>query len=139
DVLRFLAGLVDQRGEGYQEGGDEFVLILPNLDEAEAVAFAEKVRSRIASQHFQVGDKTETITISGGFALWPKHGETKDAVLVKHPASTFPVRVTGDSMIGAGIHSGDLLIVDRSLEPRDGSVVIAILDGELTVKRLERH
>ncbi len=59
--------------------------------------------------------------------------------LVKHPAATFPVRVTGDSMIGAGIHSGDLLIVDRSLEPRDGSVVIAILDGELTVKRLERH
>jgi DNA polymerase V len=56
--------------------------------------------------------------------------------LVKHPAATFFVRVTGDSMIGAGIHSGDLLIVDRSLEPKDGNVVIAVLDGELTVKRL---
>jgi DNA polymerase V len=59
--------------------------------------------------------------------------------LVKHPAATFFVRVTGDSMIGAGIHSGDLLIVDRSLEPKDGNVVIAVLDGELTVKRIERH
>lgn len=56
--------------------------------------------------------------------------------LVKHPAATFFVRVTGDSMIGAGIHSGDLLIVDRSLEPKDGNVVIAVLDGDLTVKRL---
>jgi len=56
--------------------------------------------------------------------------------LIKHPASTYPVRVTGDSMIGAGIHSGDLLIVDRQLEPKDGSVVIAVIDGELTVKRL---
>jgi len=56
--------------------------------------------------------------------------------LVKHPAATFFVRVTGDSMTGAGIHSGDLLIVDRSLEPKDGNVVIASVDGELTVKRL---
>lgn len=56
--------------------------------------------------------------------------------LIKHPAATFFVRVTGDSMMGAGIHSGDLLVVDRSLEPRDKSVVIAVIDGELTVKRI---
>lgn len=56
--------------------------------------------------------------------------------LIKHPAATFFVRVTGDSMIGAGIHSGDLLVVDRSLEPADRHVVVAVLDGELTVKRL---
>lgn len=56
--------------------------------------------------------------------------------LIKHPAATFFVRVTGDSMIGAGIHSGDLLVVDRSLEPADRNVVVAVLDGELTVKRL---
>ncbi len=60
--------------------------------------------------------------------------------LIKHPAATFLVRVTGDSMVKAGIHSGDRLIVDRSLEPKDGKVVIAVLDGELTVKRLQcRH
>ena len=56
--------------------------------------------------------------------------------LIEHPAATFFVRVTGDSMIGAGIHSGDLLVVDRSLEPADKHVVVAVLDGELTVKRL---
>ena len=59
--------------------------------------------------------------------------------LVKRPAATFFVRVTGDSMIGAGIHPGDILIVDRSLEPVDGKIVIAVLDGELTVKRLRRR
>lgn len=57
--------------------------------------------------------------------------------LIKHPAATFFVRVTGNSMTGAGIHSGDLLIVDRSLEPTDGHVVV-VLDGELTVKRLQQ-
>lgn len=58
--------------------------------------------------------------------------------LVKNPSASFFVRVTGDSMIGAGIHSGDILLVDRSLEPKHGSVVIAVVNGELTVKRLHR-
>ncbi|WP_144418906.1 LexA family protein [Bifidobacterium actinocoloniiforme] len=53
-----------------------------------------------------------------------------------HPDSTFVVRVAGDSMTGAGIFDGDLLVVDRGLDPCDGDVVIAILDDELTVKRL---
>ena len=56
--------------------------------------------------------------------------------LVKNPAATFFVRVSGDSMVGAGIHDGDLLIVDRSKEPKTGNVVIAVLNGQLTVKRL---
>ena len=60
--------------------------------------------------------------------------------LVKHPAATFFVRVSGDSMINAGIHPDDILIVDRSLEATDKKIVIAVLDGELTVKRLRyRH
>ena len=56
--------------------------------------------------------------------------------LIKDITSTFVVRVTGDSMERAGISDGDELIVNRALEPKDGSVVIAVLDGELTVKRL---
>ncbi|MCW9039846.1 MAG: translesion error-prone DNA polymerase V autoproteolytic subunit [Rhodospirillales bacterium] len=59
--------------------------------------------------------------------------------LIHHPAATFIVRVEGESMIGAGVHPGDLLVVDRSLEPRHGDVVIAVLNGELTVKRLEKR
>jgi len=56
--------------------------------------------------------------------------------LIRHKEATFFLRVQGDSMLGAGIHDGDLLIVDRALTATDGKVVIAALDGELTVKRL---
>lgn len=56
--------------------------------------------------------------------------------LIKNSTATFFVRVTGDSMVKAGIHDGDLLIVDRSIEPRDKNVVIAVVNGELTVKRI---
>lgn len=58
--------------------------------------------------------------------------------LVKHPAATFFVRVTGDSMTGAGINSGDILIVDRSLTAVSGSIIVAIFNGEFTVKKLVR-
>ena len=58
--------------------------------------------------------------------------------LIKHPAATFFVRVVGDSMVNAGIHSGDILIVDRALEPADNKIIIAVLDGELTVKRVRK-
>jgi len=56
--------------------------------------------------------------------------------LINDPSSTFFVRVIGLSMINTGIHPDDILIVDRSLEPRHGKIVIAAVDGELTVKRL---
>lgn len=56
--------------------------------------------------------------------------------LIKHPAATFFVRASGDSMLHAGIQSGDILIVDRSLEAGHGKIVIAAVNGELTVKRL---
>ncbi len=59
--------------------------------------------------------------------------------LIKHPAATFFVKVEGESMIGAGIHSEDILIVDRALNPEDKKIVIAILNGELTVKRLRKQ
>ena len=59
--------------------------------------------------------------------------------LIHHPTSTFFLRVSGDSMLGAGIHDGDLLVVDRSLDPRPGRVVVAVLDGAFTLKRLVRH
>ena len=56
--------------------------------------------------------------------------------LVKNPAATFYVRVDGDSMDEAGIHQGDILIVDRSESHGTGSVVLAVLNGEFTVKKL---
>lgn len=59
-------------------------------------------------------------------------------LLVHQPAATFFVRAAGDSMLGAGIHPGDILVVDRSLEATDGAVVIASVDNEFTVKYLRR-
>jgi len=58
--------------------------------------------------------------------------------LIERPAATFIVTVSGDSLKGAGIHDGDLAVVDRSITPRNGQIVVAALDGELVVKRL-RH
>ena len=58
--------------------------------------------------------------------------------LVQHPSATFCVRVTGDSMQNAGILSGDVMVVDRSLEPKNNTIVLAVLDGEFTVKRIQK-
>jgi DNA polymerase V len=57
-------------------------------------------------------------------------------LVVKNPASTFFVRVEGDSMIGVGIFSNDVLVVDRSITARDGVIVVAAVYGEMVVKRL---
>ncbi len=59
--------------------------------------------------------------------------------LLAHPDASFFLRVSGDSMRDYGIHDGDLLIVDRAVEAKEGMIVVAALDGDLTVKRLGRH
>ena len=56
--------------------------------------------------------------------------------LIKNPASTFFVRATGDSMINAGIYENDILIIDRSITPSHGKIIVAAIDGQLTVKKL---
>ncbi len=58
-------------------------------------------------------------------------------LLVQHPAATFFVRVNGDSMQDAGIFSGDILVVDKSLQAVDGHIIVAVLEGNFTVKRLQ--
>ena len=58
--------------------------------------------------------------------------------LIKHPAATFIVKASGFSMIDAGIHSGDLLIIDRSITPQNDNIVIASIFGDLTVKKLKK-
>jgi DNA polymerase V len=58
--------------------------------------------------------------------------------LIRKPAATFFMRATGQSMVGAGVFPGDLLVVDRSINPQPGDIVIAAVDGELTVKILAR-
>ena len=58
--------------------------------------------------------------------------------LIRNPAATFLVRVKGESMRDAGIHSGDTLIVDKSVTPADRQIVVAMIDGEFTVKRFRK-
>jgi DNA polymerase V len=59
--------------------------------------------------------------------------------LIQHKEATFFVRAQGDSMLGAGIHSGDILVVDKSLQAVSGKIVIAVVDGDFTVKRLHKY
>jgi len=59
--------------------------------------------------------------------------------LIQHKESTFFVKAQGESMVDAGIHQGDILIVDKSLTPKSGKIVIAVVDGEFTVKRLHKY
>lgn len=59
--------------------------------------------------------------------------------LIKNPASTFYARVSGLSMVDEGINDGDLLVIDKSLEARDGCLAVCYIDGEFTLKRFERH
>ena len=56
--------------------------------------------------------------------------------LIRNPPATFMIRVEGNSMIDANIFAGDILIVDRSIEARDSHVIVAVVDGKFTVKRL---
>ncbi|HOC53274.1 MAG TPA: translesion error-prone DNA polymerase V autoproteolytic subunit [Caldisericia bacterium] len=59
-------------------------------------------------------------------------------LVIKHPQATFFVRVSGNSMINAGIKDGDILVIDKSLEPVEGKIVIANVDGEFVLKRIRK-
>jgi diguanylate cyclase (GGDEF)-like protein len=83
DAMRMTESSVRGRGEAANHGGDEYVLILPNHDAAEAVAFSEKLRRRFEQHIFTVAGDKVPITISIGVALWPLHGPTYDDVLTK--------------------------------------------------------
>lgn len=82
-------------------------------------------------------------SVAAGFPS-PTTGEINgtldlNQLCVRHPAATYFVRVRGNSMTGASIDDGDILVVDRSLTPTHGNIVIAAIAGEFTVKRLEQR
>ena len=62
-----------------------------------------------------------------------------DKELVKNKEATFYARVDGDSMIGAGLEDGDLLVIDKSLDPENGRIAICLIDGDFTVKRIKKE
>ena len=79
-------------------------------------------------------------TVSAGFPSpaedYIELGIDLNKYLIKNPISTFFLRVSGNSMNNAGIYNNDLLIIDRSINPNPGHIVVALLDGEFTLKRL---
>ena len=92
----------------------------PQLSAVRLPLFAGKVAAGFPSPAADYVDKTLDL----------------NELLIQKPAATFFVRAQGESMLGAGIHPNDILVVDRSLEPVSGKIVICALNGELTVKRL---
>ena len=62
-----------------------------------------------------------------------------DKELVKNRSATFYARVSGESMVGAGLDDGDLLVIDRSLDPENGKIAVCFVDGEFTVKRIKKE
>ena len=62
-----------------------------------------------------------------------------DRELVKNEEATFYARVSGDSMIGAGLDDGDLLVIDRSIQPENGKIAICLIDGDFTIKRIQKY
>lgn len=109
----------------------------------------KKIKSKPSIEFF-VPEKSEQVklematnTISAGFPSPAEDYVDKkldlNEHLIKHPSATFFVKVKGHSMINAGINDNDVLIVDRSLEPVSGSVVIGVLNGEFTVKRISKQ
>jgi DNA polymerase V len=67
-----------------------------------------------------------------------EHGIDLNEHLILHREATFILRVSGTSMIGAGIYDGDEIIVDRAIDPKDNHIVVAVVDNQLTVKRLRK-
>ncbi len=95
--------------------------------------FAADIDSELELQYSQEG-------VRAGFPS-PAQDYTTDAIdlnkeLVRHPSSTFYARCVGDSMKESGIDDGDLLVIDKSLEPGEGDIVVAFIDGEFTLKRI---
>lgn len=105
------------------------------------ISIAQPAASKISRDSTATG--LAASTVSAGFTnVAEDFTETEldlNEYLIKNPAATFFVKVVGTSMIGAGIHPNDMLVVDRSLDPRDGAIVIALLNGEFTVKRLRKR
>lgn len=120
--------------------------ILKKADKFSLGSVIADIRSAIDWQGLDLPSRSLPIFSSKVAAGFPSpgddHWEAKldlNEHLVQHPASTFFVRVSGDSMIGVGINDGDVLVVDRSLVCKEGCITIAVVDGELTVKRFSRR
>jgi DNA polymerase V len=92
-----------------------------------------------SKQYSQHDIKTADATGFGAAADdYAERGIDLNEQLIRNKPATFFMRVRGDAMVGAGIHDGDIVIVDRSVKPASGKVIIAVLNGEMLIRRLEK-
>lgn len=96
-----------------------------------------------ASSHAGEGQPVMSDRIAAGFPSPAEdYSDVKldlNKLVVRNPSSTFYARVSGLSMVGDGIDDGDLLVIDKSIEPIDGVLAVCFVDGEFTLKRFENH
>ena len=125
-VMRIPVSLVNNVGQAlkeYKKEIDKFSVPTPNAPDVSIPFFSSRVQAGFpspADDHLE-----DTLDLN--------------KYLIHHEESTFFVRAQGDSMLDAGIYPGDILVVDKSLDAKNGKIVIAVVDGEFTVKRLQRH
>ena len=125
-VMRIPISLVNNVGQAlkeYKKEIDKFSVPTPNAPDVSIPFFSSRVQAGFPS---------------------PADDHLEDSLdlnkyLIHHEESTFFVRAQGDSMLGAGIYPGDILVVDKSLDAKNGKIVIAVVDGEFTVKRLQKY
>jgi diguanylate cyclase (GGDEF)-like protein len=112
---RFMESVVDQevlipfqqmlslaclhRGDAYRHGGEEFLMLLPNHTAEEVMQFAERIRRRIETEEFSVGESSVQITVSIGIAFWPKHGVTLDDLIEKANSAEHEAKAKGKNRI----------------------------------------
>lgn len=125
-------------GAGRPKGGGKYSCATKPI--RVPVDMIEQIEGFILGESFEL--PLYSSLVSAGFpTAGDDHSDSKldlNKYLIQRPASTFFVRVSGDSMIGAGIQAGDILVVDKSLEAKHNKIVIAAVNSELTVKRLYR-
>jgi DNA polymerase V len=96
----------------------------------------------IPEEGFSEGQQFITSGIKAGFpspaADFEENKISLDIILVKNKETTFYAKASGNSMTGAGIDDGDILVIDRSLEPQNNKVAVCLIDGEFTVKRIKK-
>lgn len=103
----------------------------------------QKLTFFIPEDNFSEGQQFITSGIKAGFpspaADFEENKISLDAILVKNKEATFYAKATGNSMTGAGIDDGDILVIDRSIEPINDKIAVCLIDGEFTVKRIQRE
>lgn len=98
---QLLSSVCLYRGDAYRHGGEEFLVLLPNQTSEEVIQFAERLRCRIETTEFFVGESSVRITVSIGIALWPKHGETIDDLIAKANSAEHEAKAKGKNQIEA--------------------------------------